>query len=55
MSRPHVHRLDEIATKAIHKLLEIDELTAKEFFVDDLDITEEEINYFEIDWYGEIE
>ena len=41
-------RMDEIATKCLHKLLEFDYEEATEFFKDELDLTEEECKYFEV-------
>ena len=41
-------RLSEIATKCMHELLENDSAYAKEFFKDELDLTEEECTYFEV-------
>ena len=41
-------RLSEIATKALHKLLELDHEEATEFFKDELDLIENECEYFEL-------
>lgn len=41
-------RYQEIAEKAVSKLMEIDPEEAMEFFRDELDLTEEEREYFEI-------
>ena len=41
-------RMCEIATKALHKLLEDDEEAAIEFFREELDLSEEEREYFEV-------
>ena len=41
-------RLSEISTKCMHELLANDSAYAKEFFREELDLTEEECDYFEI-------
>lgn len=41
-------RYQEIAEKAVSKLMEIDSEEAMEFFREELDLTEEEWEYFEI-------
>lgn len=41
-------RYQEIAEKAVSKLMEIDSEEAMEFFREELDLTEEEKKYFEI-------
>ena len=43
-----LERLSEIATKAIHKLLEDDYVSAMEFFVEELELDDLEKEYFEV-------
>ena len=47
--RPVEDRLDEIATKCIHQLLEEDYDDAMEFLRDEIDLSEDECEYFEVD------
>lgn len=48
-------RLDEIASKCIHALIEAEPIEAEIFFKGELDLTEEERDYFEIPTPTEIE
>jgi hypothetical protein len=41
-------RMSEIATQALHKLLEFDYGEGTEFFKEELNLTEEECKYFEV-------
>ena len=43
-------RLEEIATRALYALIEDDEETAKEFFETELELDEEEMKYFGIEF-----
>lgn len=43
-------RLEEIATRALHALVEDDEETAREFFEAALELDEEEMEYFGIEF-----
>lgn len=43
-------RLEEIATRALQALVEDDEETAKEFFETELELDEEEMEYFGIEF-----
>lgn len=43
-------RLEEIATRALYALIEDDEETAKEFFETELELNEEEMEYFGIEF-----
>lgn len=43
-------RLEEIATRALHALVEDDEETAREFFEAELELDEEEMEYFGIEF-----
>lgn len=48
-------RLEEIATRALHALVEDDEETAREFFETELELDEEEMEYFGIEFDEEDE
>ena len=43
-------RLEEIATRALYALIEDDEETAREFFETELELDEEEMKYFGIEF-----
>lgn len=43
-------RLEDIATRALHALVEDDEEIAKEFFETELELDEEEMKYFGIEF-----
>ena len=47
-SMPHYDRLNEIASHSIQALIEYDEIIASDVLTDDLDITPEEVSYFNI-------
>ena len=55
MNKPSWERMDEIATKAIDKLFELDVDEAREFLETEVDITDEEKNYFCIEQFFEDE
>jgi hypothetical protein len=46
MYHPHYHRLCEIASKAIDGLVEDDEDTAYEFFANEIEMDNQEAEYF---------
>lgn len=48
-------RMDEIASKAIDKLFQMDSEEAREFLEEEVEITDEEKNYFCIDQFFEDE
>lgn len=46
--KPNWYRMDEIATKTIDKLIEEDPYEAEEFLKEELELTDEEVEYFGI-------